>query len=315
MIIVPIPVLYGTMVLSSWARTDPHFAARPNHVFRCLDDEAGLGSARQLPVASKNLTDRCIARARAIEEQLGHDHEIVVNAPFVLAGNVQREALWQYLSDTIEPAMVAMRSNYFSSPITEPVTVLLFADEGTYRTQALRLFGQRHVPIYGYYKPANRTIVINLGAGDGTILHELTHALMDFDCPQAALWINEGLASLHEESRIEPQGSELAITPLLNWRLDVLQRAIIDQKLRPSRELMMMPTLMGNDEAINYAHARYFCMYLNELGLLQSFYRSYRNQSEDDPTGVRTLESFGIGGYQLDQEFQAWVMQLRLPRS
>ena len=87
--------------------------------------------------------------------------------------------------------------------------------------------------MYGYYKPQQRTLVMNISTGGGTLVHELTHALIDFDFPLVPDWFNEGLASLHEACHILPDESR--IEGLTNWRLPGLQQAVAERRL-PSLE-------------------------------------------------------------------------------
>jgi len=63
---------------------------------------------------------------------------------------------------------------------------------------------------------------MNIATGGGTLVHEMTHALMAPDFPQAPIWISEGLASLYEQCRVEKQS--LKGDP--NWRLPELKRAL-----------------------------------------------------------------------------------------
>jgi hypothetical protein len=95
--------------------------------------------------------------------------------------------------------------------------------------------------------------------GDGPLLHELTHALMACDLPDAPPWFEEGLAALHETSRLEagPHGPRLK--GLTNWRLDVLRREVDRERLRSLDWLRSVRRLAGPDEAVCYAYARYVC--------------------------------------------------------
>ncbi len=73
--------------------------------------------------------------------------------------------------------------------------VWLFTDEKPYAEHSLRIYGDKDVSVYGYYKPDKRVLVMNIGTGGGTLVHELTHALAAFDFPGQPDWFNEGLAS------------------------------------------------------------------------------------------------------------------------
>ncbi len=90
------------------------------------------------------------------------------------------------------------------------------------------------------------------------------------DCPS---WFNEGLASLYKQCR-ERDGH---ITGYTNWRLKGLPTAIRNGQI-PSFETL---TATGNDEfytedpGTNYRQARYLCYYLQEKGLLVSFYKEF----------------------------------------
>ena len=141
---------------------------------------------------------------------------------------------------------------------------------------ACALFGESGISIYGYYKPATRTIVVNASTGEGTLLHELTHALVDFDLPGAAEWFNEGLASLHEQSCFREGADGPWIEGLVNWRLVGLQKMVRQGRLRSLESLVAGSDFRGPLEGTNYAHARYFCLYMQDRGVLRQFVRAYR---------------------------------------
>ena len=46
-------------------------------------------------------------------------------------------------------------------------------------------------------------------------------------------------------------------------------------------------TFRDDDESLHYAMARYACQWLDERGQLWSFYRAWRDDVTDDPTGER----------------------------
>jgi hypothetical protein len=200
-----------------------------------------------------------------------------------------------------------MAASYFAVPPDEPITVLLFRGEESYNRFARELFGDEGISVYGYYKPARRTLVMNIGTGGGTLVHELTHALIDFDFPDVPDWFNEGLASLHEQCRF--RADESGIDGLVNWRLPILQEALQRGRLRPLADLVQADDFRGAHEGVNYAQARYFCMYMQEQGVLEEFYSRFRANQKDDPLGYRTMgEVFpDVTWDELDAAFRGWV--------
>jgi len=153
---------------------------------------------------------------------------------------------------------------------------------------------------------------MNISTGGGTLIHELTHALIEYDFPAVPDWLNEGLASLYEQCNSEAwKRGELAGDE--NWRLPALQKAIADRQLRPLRELITRDDFRGAQETLNYAQARYFCMYMQKRNVLIHFYASFRDGFKEDRTGLSYVEE-ALGGRRLeviDREFRDWVMGLR----
>jgi len=64
-------------------------------------------------------------------------------------------------------------------------------------------------------------------------VHEMTHALIEFDFPKVPCWFNEGFASLFEQC--STAGGK--IRGLVNWRLPLLQRAIGDKSVLTWKKL------------------------------------------------------------------------------
>jgi hypothetical protein len=200
---------------------------------------------------------------------------------------------------------------YFRRPPKRPITVLLFNGEQSYNRYAQQLFGDEGISVYGYYKPGQRTLVMNISTGGGTLVHELTHALMDFDFPNVPDWFNEGLASLHEQCHI--RSDESGIDGLVNWRLDGLQRALADGKLRSLASLVGSNDFRGAQQTLNYAQARYFCQFMQERGVLKAYYHRFRNDAQDDPLGYRSVSAVfpDHTWEELDAEFRTWVAGLK----
>ena len=237
-----------------------------------------------------------------------------VDPPFVVAGDLPQHRLLSYGRHVIRHAAEAMWRQYFSNRPTEPITVLLFDSGEGYRAHAKRLYGDDRVPYYGYYKPECRTLLMNISTGGGTLVHELTHALIAYDFPEVPDWFNEGLASLHEQCDAEAwRRGELVGD--VNWRLPDLQKAITAGRLRPLRELITADDFRGSLETLNYAQARYFCMYLQHRGVLAKLYRCFRDGHREDPCGLSFVEE--VAGNRrielIERDFLEWVARLRYP--
>ena len=168
----------------------------------------------------------------------------------------------------------------------------------------------------GYYEPLDHSLVLRRGIIDanarvflGTGLHELTHALMQPDFPSAPIWLNEGMAALHEEMR--------DWMPLNNYRLFMVRSAI---------ELKRMPALTAildpSSEAwkpmylpVAAAASRYFCFYLFRRSAsgntLQQVYREMRDQAGNEPVpalAARVLQKVtGIPLAQIETEYLAFI--------
>lgn len=221
------------------------------------------------------------------------------------------QELISWHDNTIAAAARALTKQYFQTVPNAPITVLLFSNEKSYNHYAKQLFNEEGISVYGYYKADRRTLVMNVGTGGGTLVHEMTHALIDFDFPKVPDWFNEGLASLYEQSQFLPNGE--GIQGLPNWRLPGLQDAIRKQRLGTMEALIQSDDFRGAAVGVNYAQARYFCLYLQDRKLLQEYYRCFRAAQKEDPRGLKTMrELFGPERWsRIDHDFQTWALTLQ----
>ena len=322
LILGPLPLVGSSWAVSAWFKSAPAAAAVRNEVVR---DEVAIGPRGDLLSAMDtrgrsraNALDRaglaraCRLAAERLEAQLGPQGRVIVRSPLVIGGDLGGDELAAWYANTIRPAMRAMQGRYFQTEPTQAVTVLLFRGEQSYNRYAQKLFGESGISIYGYYKPNLRTLLLNIETGDGTLLHELTHALVGFDFPDALDWLNEGLASLHEQCRFRGGEGGPWLEGLVNWRLAGLQEVVRQGRLRSLASLIDEPDFRGPLEGTNYAQARYFCLYLQRKGLLEKFYRTVRADRARDPRGrASILKMFPKTSWrQLDQDFQRWALEL-----
>jgi hypothetical protein len=248
---------------------------------------------------------------RAREEtirKLGTQFTSIVRTPFVIVGDSEASRLEQIYRETIVPAKRALAIAFFDRPPDKPVTIVLLSGDQAYERGVFALEGRRRAAYAGFYERKERRLVINLDTGEGTLAHELTHALAHFDFPEMPEWFDEGLASLFEEARFSED--RLHITGRGNWRSRDLLPALRDGTLRPLESLIGEARVRNDRQALDYAHARYFCLYLQQRGLLEPFYRKFRLAISGDPTGLRTLQSlFGVSDLSsVDAEFRAWAL-------
>jgi hypothetical protein len=253
----------------------------------------------------------CGRKAAEIRGQYDAKLNVVVHPPFVVAGDMPVAQLDSYAKGSVVRPARAMWAAYFDKKPDQVITTFLYAGPDNYKLHARKDYPDGGVPYYGYYSPAGRTMVMNINTGSGTLVHELTHALIVYDFPDLPTWFNEGLASLHEQCNVE----EDDIKGLPNWRLPGLQAAIRDGKLRPLAELVTKRDFYGPAQGINYAQARYFVMYMQHKGLLREFYRHFRGHADGDAADVRAVEHvFGRKIAQIEPAFIAYVKTLKFER-
>lgn len=158
----------------------------------------------------------------------------------------------------------------FQKP-THYVTILLTEDPMILVEATNRLYPEAHLqpyaPFLGYFNRKDNLIAANGGMyGYGTLLHELMHANMNADFPDAPVWLNEGLCSLYE--RTEWQGNRLKGLP--NWRFD---------RVKPDNfhSLEQLAENMNNQKLFEI---RMLLMYLDQINKIGEFYHYIKSNKE-----------------------------------
>lgn len=257
------------------------------------------------------LAEACEQTGDWVRRLLGPECRAIVRPPLVVAGDLPEAELDRWHREAIAPAAEAMAATCFTTPPDEPITVLLFGTEAAYAEHARRLLGREHVSPYGHYRPHLRMVVVNAAPGPGPLRHELAHALMAFDFPGAPDWLAEGLASLHESCRVRAAPPQLQGET--GRRLPALREAIRQNRLPPLRSLVADGDFRQGPAAVNYAQARYLCLYLQRRGALAQCYRAIRDAPATsrpaDETVRRVLGSRPWA--EIEADFRRWVMQLK----
>lgn len=235
-------------------------------------------------VSKKEIESRCLEVRRSL------DGSFIVESygSFVIATNLNRSELEEVKAYTLKAGFNALYRDYFDTIPDRIFTLYIFKNQKDYVTYSRKLFDEKPNTPYGYYRYDQAAVVVNHASGSGTLIHELVHALLDVDFPGAPTWFNEGFASLFEQSEID-NGS---IRGLQNWRFDILREAVLSKTTIGLKELISSTTeeFYKDVDGRKYAQARFLCYYLQERGLLQSFYKEFRQDLERDPTGLQTLE-------------------------
>lgn len=251
---------------------------------------------------------RLEAHRRALVERLeGEGFTVVVEPPFVVVGDESPAKVRARASGFLRWAITLLEKDWFSKRPEQIIEIWLFKNERTYRRGAKRFFDDEPETPYGYYSPADRALVMNIGPGAGTLSHELVHPYMEANFPGVPAWFNEGVASLYEQPR-EREGKLVGTT---NWRLPGLQRQLRDPGSPGLAALLATTTaeFYGADYDA-YAMARFLCQYLQDHGKLHTFYQRF--VASDDATGQTALEEvLGMSLAELEPRWRTWVLGLR----
>lgn len=263
-------------------------------------------------VAATELDRKVEERMAKVRKPLDESFVVKREGIFIVAGDLSARQLDRFCRGTIRRGAELMWKAYFKTKPDYPIVIYLFAGKRSYDRWRAKLFSDTQPSHFGYYRPWDHTLVMNIATGGGTLVHELTHALTTPDFPSCPTWLFEGLGSLHEQCSY---GRDTIIGHE-NWRLPGLQKAIAAGRLVPLEKLIATTDAQfrGANSGLHYAEARYLCMYLQQKGLLRRFYREFRDDQKADPTGAKTLVAVtGMSIADLQRKWLPWVLKLRFP--
>ena len=235
---------------------------------------------------------------------------VVIERPFVVIGDESADKVKQRAKNTVRWTVDLIKKQYFEKEPDHIIDVWLFADKESYEKYTKSIFDDKPTTPYGYYSPKHKALIMNIGTGGGTLVHEIVHPFVAANFPDCPAWFNEGLASLYEQAG-EKDGK---IVGYPNWRLPGLQRAINAKAVSPFQKMCATTTgeFYGDEKGTNYSQARYLCYYLQEQGLLGKYYHEFVKNRKDDPTGYKTLQTV-LGEKDMDDFQKRWeaiVMKL-----
>ena len=260
------------------------------------------------PLADKPRRALCEDAAQKLRSQIHPHWNVLVCDPFVLAGDLTVSELEETYLQTIVPTVKALQVSYFNRPLRFPTTIVLCSSDERFRECNLQLDDADRSQYLGIYSRKHRRLIVNIASGEGTLAHELTHALAHADFPDMPEWFDEGLASLHEECTIS--SDDLHLFGGENWRNEVARDALDRGELRLLEDVTSKRFGLRDRANVDYACVRTLCLYLQERGLLEEYYRVCREEASNDPTGLRTLcrVTNSPDPRTLDDAFRAWLL-------
>ena len=271
-----------------------------------------LGALAPSLAAAAPTDEELKARKAELDKKLkGQGFTVLVEAPFVVVGDEGPVAVKNRATGFLRWTVKLLEKDYFPKQPDKIIEVWLFGNEKTYRAGAKKYFNDEPDTPYGYYSPEKNALIMNV-SGLGTLSHELVHPYMEANFPDVPSWFNEGLASLYEH----PGERKGHIIGHVNWRLPNLKKEIQAGTLPSLVKLVQT----GREDFYNadwdaYAQARYLMYYLQEKGLLRTFYKELRAHLKDDPSGYKTLVSV-LGDPDMaafKAEWEAWVAAIVPP--
>jgi hypothetical protein len=279
--------------------------------------------------ASRPYTAAELAAAERDElDRAGGGYSSAIVAPFVVVGDGPPEAVSAIAAQSVAWARDLLKRDFFERDPGRILSIWLFRDESSYRSGTSAIFGMRPDTPYGFYAPCKHALVMNIGLGYGTLVHEMVHAYMDANFHDAPVWVNEGLGSLFEAPSCAPAGTDEAeqlacaktghLRGRVNWRLPALQEALKSGRA-PTWERMASAgrfAFDGKEGPLLYATARYVLYWLQEKGVLVRWFHAFRASAARDSEGLAILRE-QMGGRplpELRREWEAFVADLRYVR-
>ncbi len=301
-------VFLSAAVATAWLAADAYAASPPGEEFSRAGGTGDAVRVRLGPAPARYAPATVPKTLTELRRMTGDEFLCVQRDEFLVASDLG-PGEYEYLVDgVLDYCRIALVNTFFDKAGNQkkPVNIFIFRDYSSYETGLRRFLGMDPISPYGHYGHSQKYIVVNYETGPGTMVHELTHALMSDDFPEAPIWLAEGMASLYEHCRAE--GDTLRGDD--NWRLPELQAALEGNYLTPLPVLFAMTPQMFRSmgESLNYAQSRYFCKYLEELGLLPTVYKEFRARPQADPTGgLFVARAFGKPLDLVEASWRRWI--------
>lgn len=268
-------------------------------------------TSRAALAAASEMPGQLAQAVRRVRARVPKHFQLGVEGPFVIASDQSPDGFKASRERTIRWAYEHLQRQFFPGGLNRPLEVYLFDGKASYDQYTRELFQDAPQTPFGYFSPVHHALIMNIATGGGTLVHEMVHPLMAQHFSGVPSWFNEGLASLFEQCG-EQDGKMVG---LLNWRHRGLLKAIESGAFQSLEKLMKTTTgqFYGNEQGDHYGIARYLCQYLQSKGKIEAYYRSFRQNREQDPAGIESLKAV-LGEPSLariQQDWLEWVKRLR----
>jgi hypothetical protein len=277
-----------------------------------LRRDPDLRSLREHPVYRAILAARDAADERLAQRRLEHWRRTYGSDTYRYATDETRRLIFATALDEraegqmrrmLEEQAAHLRRTLFEAASPQPRNYVLIAVPTP--QDAARMLKEPHVA--GVYNHQRRELVTR--DTGRSLRHEFVHVLhhshMDELGQEHPLWIQEGLASLGEDYRLTPDGT--VIYPA-NDRHAIAKTLARTGRLMTWPELFALSKRRLRTEAPRvYPQLRSIFRFVAETGRLQAWYRRYVERFDEDPSGVRALETVLENSTQdLEHRWRRW---------
>jgi len=265
---------------------------------------------------AKDLADDLAAHAREIDLVLPHHAPVITESDTFLIVAAEPSAPVAAVTQVVHDTVAALFHGPFTHRPERAFIVWVFATPAACAPFVhARSVGAEPRDLSFYDATRGEIFVCTGPGGSGSAAHEVTHALLESDLPDAPLlWLNEGLAALFEA----PDFSGGEIHGKAHFRLQTLRTKLASPTAASAVNLPAVFTLTpesfrGPDAYLAYALAREALRWLDSRHTLWAFYRLWRQDILDDATGEKSFASV-VGQTPADAN-DAWVAWLKSPEA
>lgn len=267
--------------------------------------------------------------AAETRQLLGDDFQYLDRSHLILISDLDLGTLTQLEIQDFQAYLTILTGQFFTKALnsyhrdkTALTTVFVFRDEKSY-TKGLRDIGlgvlldaglkQGNLRRgYQFTTPGVNGVLIdyrdNYAVGLSIYAHELTHALVRKEYPEAPVWLNEGLATMFGHCRVE--GGQLRY--VFGSSLAALQHGVRDGGVLPLEQLFASTNtkFLGLGHGPYYDAAELFCRYLHSRNLLVQIYIEMRDGRGKGVNGSDTVARVaGRTLEELEKDWHEWLLE------